>query len=123
MTGTLDGQFVFGLTVSMVTADNPRGHQQNAYPGLSGIESLDQGLRGRFTTVTGRLWGYNGAGLAAAEETLRAYNDGLTHVLVDTLGRAWPYVKLETFEPQGRIQILAGSGLVTREYVARFLHL
>lgn len=122
-TPTLDGEAVFGDAVTMATAENPRAQQQNAYPGLSGIESLDQGLRGRFTVVSGRLSGATPTDLAAAEETLRAFNDGAAHTLVDTNGLTWLDVKLESFEPQGRVQRFADSGLAHRRYTARFLHL
>ena len=120
---SLDGYAIFGTAVSMVTADNPRAQQQNAYPGLSGVESLDQGLRGRYTTVTGRLVAADPTNLALAENAFRDFNDGLTHVLIDNFGAVWPDVKLESFEPQGRVQRMAWSGYCTRRYTARFLHL
>lgn len=120
---TLDGYSVFGWNVSMQTVDNPRAQQLNSYFGLSGLESLDGGLRGRYTNVSGKLYGTTAAYLASAEETLRAFNDGLTHTLVDTYGLIWLNVKLETFEPQGRVQVYAGNGIYWRPYAARFLHL
>ena len=39
------GTSIFGTAVSMVTADNPRETQLNAFFGLSGLESLDGGMR------------------------------------------------------------------------------
>jgi hypothetical protein len=117
-----DGQNIFGASVSCVTADNPRAAQDNAYPGLSGIESLDQGLRGRFTTVTGILYGPGVGGLAAAEATVRNYNDGYAYTFVDNSGTAWAQVKLESFEPQGRVRQTAGY-LCVRPYTIRLRHL
>jgi len=49
------GASIFGTAVSMTTADNPREKQLNAYFGLSGLESLDGGLRGRVTHAAGLL--------------------------------------------------------------------
>jgi hypothetical protein len=120
----IDGVNDFGYVKTLVVADNPRGAQQNTYPGLNGIEELDQGHRGRFLTITGRLFGASAAALSAAEETLRSYNDGLTHTIVDQAGTTWIFAKMENFEPQGKIEVspdLYGSGPVcTRSYTARF---
>lgn len=120
---TYGGINIFGLELRMTTVDNPRAHQQNSYPGLSGVESLDQGLRGRFTNVSGRLYGFSPGDLAAAEETFRSYNDGYARVLVDTRGVAWPYVKLLSFEPEMHVRLLAAQGIYTRRYTAQFMHL
>lgn len=123
---SLDGVAIFGLAVSMATADNPRSQQVNTYFGLSGLETLDGGLRGRVTAARGRLVGTTPAALASAEGTFRSYNDGAAHTLVDTFGVTWINVKLDSFEPQGRVQIsnAAGGGVIYhRNYTARFLHL
>jgi hypothetical protein len=116
------GASIFGGAVSMTTADNPREKQINAYFGLSGLEVLDGGLRGRVTRVTGVLAGSSSAELAAAEATFRSFNDGKTRVLVDTLGVSWTNVRLDSFEPLGRVR-QSPSGLLFRSYQARFLHL
>lgn len=114
---------IFGAELQMQTVDNPRAQQINAFPGLSGLESLDQGLRGRYTNCTGRLVAASVAGLAYLEEFFRSYNDGVAYVLVDTRGVTWLNVKLESFEPQGKIRIHGGTGYVSRPYAARFMHL
>ena len=121
---SLDGQPIFGAACQMTTSDNPRGQQENAFPGLNGLESLDLGLRGRFTTCEGRLYGNsnNLSDLAAAQEIFRSFNDGNTHVLVDTLGLTWLNVKLVSFEPQGKAVFSQQLGY-SRRYTARFLHL
>src|SRR4051812_5080928 len=98
------GVNLFGTSVSMGTADNPREKQLNAYFGLSGLERLDGGSRGRVTRVTGLLYGSSPALLSSAESRFRSFNDGVARVLVDTLGATWPNVCLESFEPLGRIK-------------------
>lgn len=113
---------IFGTAVSMLTADNPREKQLNAFFGLSGLESLDGGLRGRVTRVSGLLYGSSPLALAGAEATFRSFNDGTTRTLVDTLGVSWPSVRLEAFEPQGKVRQSPG-GILFRAYQARFLHL
>jgi hypothetical protein len=117
-----DGTNIFGAAVKMQTVDNPRASQENAFPGLSGIESLDQGDRGRFTTVTGLLFGGDPPSQGAAEALFRSYKDGLVYLLTDAYGVSWPFVKLESFEPQGRVMPLLGVGWY-RAYTARFRHL
>ncbi len=119
---TFGGLPIFGYQLQMQTVDNPRAHQMNAYPGLSGLESLDQGLRGRYTICAGRLAGTSLVGLAAAEETFRAFNDGSAYPLYDTRGVIWFNVKLEGFQPEGKIFAHATGGF-SRRYTARFLHL
>lgn len=93
----------FGLSARLVTVDNPRGEQLNSFFGLSGLERLDGGLKGRYTLASGVLYGSNEAALAFVRESFRAKNDGLAYTLVDTAGVTWPFVVLETFEPGERI--------------------
>jgi uncharacterized membrane protein len=119
---SFNGSLIFGVAVKMATQDNPRIAQLNAFFGLSGLESLDGGLQGRYTSAAGILAGGSIADLGAAEAAFRSYNDGNAYVLVDSYGFVWPQVKLESFEPQGRILTLAGQGYI-RYYSARFLHL
>src|SRR3954453_12784535 len=93
---------IFGTAVSMSTSDNPRESQINAFFGLSGLETLDGGLRGRLTHVTGLLFGSTPYGLASAEASFRSFNDGMARVLVDNFGTAWQNVRLDLFQPHGR---------------------
>lgn len=116
------GTNIFGTAVSMTTSDNPREKQLNAYFGLSGLETLDGGFRGRVTHATGLLFGVSPASLASSEALFRSFNDGIARPLVDTLGVAWPSVRLESFQPQGRIR-RSPVGMMFRTYKARFLHL
>lgn len=117
-----NGVNIFGVGVKMVTADNPRAAQENAFPGLSGVESLDQGDRGRFTSVVGMLVADTPADLGVLETLFRSYNDGNTYVLTDAYGFNWPNVKLESFEPQPPAFPLVPYGWC-RRYTARFRHL
>jgi hypothetical protein len=116
------GTNLFGTAVSMTTVDNPREKQLNAFFGLSGLETLDGGLRGRVTHVTGLLYGTSPSALASSEGTFRSFNDGVVRPLVDTLGVTWTSVRLESFQPQGRIR-QSPAGMLFRTYKARFLHL
>ena len=113
---------IFGTAVTMSTADFPREKQINAYFGISGLEALDGGLRGRSTNVMGLLSGPVAAGLAGAEALFRSYNDGVARTLVDQFGTSWANVRLELFLPWGRVK-QSPSGYYFRPYHARFLHL
>jgi hypothetical protein len=116
------GSNIFGGAVTMSTADNPREKQLNAFFGVSGLEMLDGGLRGRMTHVTGLLYGASPALLASAEAQFRSFNDGLARALVDNFGVTWTNVRLEAFQPVGRV-MQSPSGYFFRPYHARFLHL
>jgi hypothetical protein len=93
---------IFGTAVSMSTADNPRENQLNAYFGLSGLESLDGGMRGRSTHASGLLFGGSSLMLVAAEALFRSYNDGVARTLVDTMGGIWPNVFLNSYLQLGK---------------------
>jgi hypothetical protein len=116
------GVNIFGTAVTMSTADHPREKQVNSFFGLSGLETLDGGLRGRITEVKGLLFGPMPTALAAAESTFRSYNDGVTRNLVDTLGITWANVRLDSFQPIGRVR-QSPFGFFFRAYRGRFLHL
>ena len=112
---------IFGEQVSMRTSDNPRALQQNAFAGVSGVEGLDHGSRGRFTVAAGWHAGAGLGGLAAVQEGARSYRNGRAFVLVDTRGVTWLYVQLVGFEPEGRIRT-ASSGYCLQKYTMRFFH-
>lgn len=117
---SFDSTNMFGSAVTMTTVDNPRAVQVNAFPGLNGTEELDQGKRGRFVNVDGWLSGDNPDNLNGNEMFFRSYDDGRAYVLVDTFGNVWPNAKMESFEPQGRVRVSAGTGFFYRPYKARF---
>jgi hypothetical protein len=116
------GVAIFGAAVSMTTADNPRETQVNSYFGLNGLETLDGGSRGRITDARGVLYGASALLLATAEGLFRSYNDGVCRLLIDSMGTAWPNVRLLRFQPQGRARQSA-DGTYFRAYQAQFLHL
>src|ERR1700748_1498174 len=116
------GVNIFGTAVTMSTIDQPRAKQVNSFFGLSGLEALDGGSRGRFTEASGLLYGSSPALLAAAESTFRSFDDGVARVLTDNLGTAWGNVCLQSFRPLGRVR-QSPFGVFFRAYRARFLHL
>lgn len=118
---TFNAENIFGVNVKMATADNPRAMQQNAFAGVDGMESLDQGSRGRFTVARGTHAGVGLGGLAVVQEACRAYRDGRAYTLVDTRGVTWLYVQLVSYEPEGDIKY-ALSGFYTQKYSLRFFH-
>ncbi len=116
------GVNIFGTAVTMSTIDQPRAKQVNSFFGLSGIEALDGGSRGRFTEAGGLLYGPSATALAETESTFRSFDDGTPRVLIDNLGTAWGNVVLQTFRPMGRVR-QSPFGVFFRAYRARFLHL
>ena len=105
------GVNIFGTAVTMSTADHPREKQVNSFFGVSGLETLDGGMRGRTTTVSGVLSGQLGGGprgrggdLPFVQRRRRA--DPGRH-----FGTAWASVRLESFQPTGRVRQSAVRGL------------
>lgn len=119
---SLGGAAIFGPAFEMVTVDNPRSEQINAFMGVSGVERLDGGLRGRYTEVRGVLAGDNLAVLNAAVNLFRSFNDGNAYVLFDFFGNGWPYVILETFNPVPKV-MTDFYGRCFCRYTARMKHL
>jgi hypothetical protein len=119
---TFDGVNMFGVAVTVETAENPRATQENAYAGVSGIQSLDLGGRGRQTSIKGRLRGATPGALGDAENFVRSYNDGRTYTFVDNFGTTWLYVKLVRFQPSGRVAA-DPMGTYSRRYEVLLHHL
>ncbi len=115
-----NGVNIFGETVVMRTSDNPRATQQNAFAGVSGVETLDHGSRGRHTFAQGVHAGVGLGGLANVQETCRSYRDGRAYILLDTRGVTWLYVQLVSYEPEGPIRVV--PGYCTQRYTLRFFH-
>lgn len=116
---TYNGVNIFGKAVRMVVRDTPSERQETAYPGLSGVESIGLGSRGRFVEVAGVLTGANLAARVAAENLFRSYKDGTARSLVDTDGTLWEWATLESFDPAGKPYIDPLHGYC-RGYTARF---
>lgn len=97
------GNAIFGYAVKMRTVTNPTAQQLNAFFGLDGVQSLFGGMRGRYTEVDGVLRGGSLAELNAAIGQFESYFDGISRVLVDNFGNAWPQVLMDRFEPGPKI--------------------
>ena len=118
---TFDGLNIFGVGVQMETGDVELERQENKFAGISGIESLTQGIHGMVTSVKGLLRGADASLLAAAESTFRGYRNGVAYTLVDSYATSWNNVVCESFTPHGKI-LRDGRGLY-RTYTATFKHL
>ena len=116
------GMNIFGVSVAMNTTDLQRSRQINEYFGLSGLEYIDGGGRGRQTEVTGLLVGDSVATLRSAEASFRSLNDGVARTLVDTASNSWDGVCLDAFRPTGRV-LRSVQGFYLQPYWARLLHL
>lgn len=119
---TYNGSSIFGYGVQINTVTNPLAVQLNAFFGLNNQQLMMGGLRGRYTTVQGVLYGSSAANLNTAIGLFESYVDGVARTLVDTFGNAWPQVILERFEPFGKIRQHA-DGSYWKEYKAGFQHL
>ncbi len=116
---TYGGVNIFGKAVRMMVRDTPTERQETAYPGVSGVESIGLGSRGRFVEVSGTVYGANQAGRLAAEATFRSYKDGTARALVDTDGVTWTWAVLESFDPSSKPYVDSYHGHC-RDYTARF---
>ncbi len=116
------GLSIFGSGVRMTTTSLPRAQQANTFFGLSGVQLLDGGSRGRTTEVHGFLSGESPQSLAAGENQLRLMGDGVSRILVDMMGTIWFNVVLERYQPKGRICTTPSGGYL-RAYQAQFFHL
>lgn len=99
---TLDGQSIFGRSVTTWVDDEPRANQENAFAGLNGQEGLDLGKRGSLCHVKGLLvGGVYVADYVAAEAAIRAFKDGRNHTLIDNYGRTFYRARLLEFNVDG----------------------
>lgn len=119
---TLDGNFVFGIIFEMTTGDDDHELQQNSYFGLTGIETINGGGRGRRTNVSGQFVADDLPGLAFLERNLRSFRDGRNHVLVECDGTTWFAVQLFAFNPSGQRKVDVNTGQCLRNYTATFWH-
>jgi hypothetical protein len=115
---TYDGSNIFGVAVSCVMVLNPAAEQVNAFFGVTGVQSLFGGLRGRVFEVSGVLVAPDPVTLNSYEMTFESYIDGIPRVLIDGFLTAWPNVKLLQFQRQGRV--LNGVTVCARPYKALF---
>jgi hypothetical protein len=103
------GANIFGWSVSIAMNPNPSEVQYNAFFGISGVQSLYGGGRGRVFLISGLLVGTDAADLAANRDLFLSYDDGVARDLVDTFGITWPHVVFGHFQQTDRILQLAGD--------------
>lgn len=94
MPATFGGVAIFGIAVKMSPNIAPRAGQEIEYAGITGIEHLDLGGRGRVTSIRGILSSVDIPTLFAAKTQLESFHDGVPRVLVDTWGQTWANVLL-----------------------------
>jgi hypothetical protein len=124
-----DGEPIFQQWCTVTPPGYRRPRETYGTFGLPGLEGQDCGLRGGTSTIRGTLFGagsYYGFvptnSLAAAEGLVRSYQDGQAYTFLDSLGQTWPNVKLDQFQPIGRIG-QAPNGTLYRKFLVRLLHL
>ena len=109
---TLDGFPIFGSAVNIVHTPHPNAQQLNEFFGVSGVQTLFGGARGRTFMISGVLVDEDIPSINADEALLLSYADGLPHTLVDNRGRVWLNVifrgEYQPFEQGPRW--LAGGG-------------
>lgn len=113
MSATYDGNSIFGLAVRCQMIPKASASQVNAFFGVSGVQSVYGGGRGRMFMISGLLVGEDHPAVDAAEATLLSYDDGIARVLVDTCGRTWSNVVFTGDyqpDPMGRRPLVDGSG-------------
>jgi hypothetical protein len=100
-------------------------HQRTAYPGVVGVQDVSLGGSGGITVATGTLYGATLLLLAAARTWRAAYvADGGAYTLVDTKGRTWPSVILDSSSSRrGRsIHPWDATWGFTKRFRAKFFH-
>lgn len=98
------GSFNFGITVVTQPGSSERGEQINAYPGLNGVERLDQGFRGCTFTVTGLLVNFGRGAVEGMALINRQMIDGNTRSYIDDAGQSWGDTLLVDFQKTGRVR-------------------
>jgi hypothetical protein len=101
MVPTYGGAAIFGFAPVVVIQDSEPARQENAYPGIDGVESLHMGTRGRFAVVTGVLTAASPADLTVNENVFRLLKDGIPRPLMDTSGYTWYWAVVQSFDPEG----------------------
>ncbi len=92
LSASLDGEPVFGYATQVRHHPHPNAQQINAFFGISGLNTLFGGQRGRTFMIQGVFAEMSLDGIVADEANLLSFADGQTHTLVDTLGRSWDNV-------------------------------
>lgn len=117
MTPTFGGLAMFGQAVNMHMTPNANAAQIAAFFGVFGVQSLDGGQRGRIHEVTGLMVGATPALVQANEIQWEQFATGISQLLIDTTGLAWPNtVYRNEFSWDGRFLLIPAQGLWCRSY-------
>ena len=114
------GSFDLGGACRVQMLFNPSEYQRNAFWGVTGVQLLWGGNRGRTFVVRGLFSASTRAGVAAKRDTLLSYADGIGRALTDSEGTAWPYVVF-TGEFAWTTPYAAFGSSYCREYQATFV--
>ena len=102
---SLDGNDLFGSGPHTVQPGSwQRQVSRRSFSGVDGEFLLDQGRRSREVRQEGRLQAETAEALEGLVGQIEPFIDGELHVLVDDLGREFPDVIVESFEPAGAVQ-------------------
>jgi hypothetical protein len=114
---TYNGSNIFGAAVRFQHLPHQSAQQVNSFFGVSGMQSLYGGARGRTFLIRGILIGATMDELNAAESVFQNYADGIARTLVDPRGRTWPNVIFRgefTPDPRGPYPTAGGWALPYR---------
>lgn len=92
MTPSFGGLYLFGEAVHIEHTPNANAQQIAAFFGVTGVQSMTGGGRGRAFMIQGVLPGLNPALCVEAELYLLQFADGIARSLIDTVGIVWPNV-------------------------------
>lgn len=118
-----DGLAIFG-NVRRCTTERVMARQITGYPGISGIDILNMGSRGRRTQIEGWHAAPGLFELGLIQDQVDAYVlEGLGHDFIDAKGRIFTGAVLEYFAPTGITYPDGASiGGFAQAYTARILH-
>lgn len=117
----VDGMDIFGSGPhAFVPGPWERSLDRRGFSGVDGELVLDQGLRSRVITQTGRLTAGSAEDMAAIRTQIESFADGRLHMLEDNHGQTYARVILEAFEAQTPIRL--GRGFWC-DYIVRYRQL
>ncbi len=119
---TLDGESIFGFPLECRMLLNPSARQTSAFFGISGVQSVFGGSRGRVFQVRGLFYGPTPFDCDLAVNNLETFADGRARVLTKTYSDGsssfWPnVVYMNEYQPEGAPLLQAGdSGTWVQAY-------
>jgi hypothetical protein len=118
---TLDGQALFDEQDLTMHASGPvRASIERAVSGLDGTLSIDLGQRSREVRQTGTLRAASAHAMHSRVDSIAAFIDGRTHVLMAADGREYRRLRMDSFSQTA--QRVGGPGVVV-EYEIRYTQL